>query len=77
MQCRLAACQAAIEGGQWGKVELKKVSVEVISFQQGAASNWPDTQTHIQIIVINDTWVCSRHREIIQMIESSKRFWSR
>ena len=47
MQCRLAACQAAIEGGQWGEVELKKVSVEVISFQQGAASNWQLTLRHI------------------------------
>ena len=49
MQCRLAACQAAIEeerGGR-GEVELKKVLVEVISFQRGAASNWHDTKTHI------------------------------
>ena len=29
------------------EVELKKVSVEVISFQRGAASNWHDTKTHI------------------------------
>ena len=34
-------------GGAVGEVELKKVSVEVISFQRGAASNWHDTKTHI------------------------------
>ena len=39
MQCGLAACQTAIEGGSGGEVELKKVSVEVISFQHGAATN--------------------------------------
>ena len=33
-------------GGQWGEVELKKVSVEVISFQHGAASNWQLTLRH-------------------------------
>ena len=46
MQCRRCGMPSSHRGGtERGEVELKKVSVEVITLQQTAASNW-DTYTN-------------------------------